>query len=61
MGGGGSNRPNLQSQIDELRSEMQHIKDAISELIAAHLPAMQAIENLGRAAQHLNDTVDQDE
>jgi len=46
-----SNRPPLQEQVDQLNVQVKTMREAMSSLMAAMLPAFQALEHLEEAAR----------
>jgi hypothetical protein len=46
-----SNRPPLQEQIDRLERETEAMREALGHMMAAMVPAMQALEHIEAAAR----------
>ena len=57
-----SNRPPLQDQVDKLEAQVTAMREALSCLMAAMLPAFQSLAHLEEAATHMHrfDTEDAD-
>ena len=49
----GHNQPPVQEQLDDLREQVKSMREALSCVMAAMLPAFQALEHLEDAARHM--------